>query len=244
MTRAPLGTTGATVPTAHTSAGTAHTSARTAHTPAAGRTPLTTLVLLRHGETVLTPQKRLSGSGGCDLALSATGRQQAGAAAESLAARGTVQAVVSSPLRRCRETAEAVARRLGLGVEVDEGLREADFGAWEGLTFAEVRERHPVELAAWLASPAVPPGGTGEPFDAVTRRVALSRDELLARYARRTALVVSHVVPLRTLVRLALGAPPESLFRMELAAASVSEVAYDDDGNASVHLLNDTSHLR
>ncbi|WP_228819117.1 histidine phosphatase family protein [Nocardia transvalensis] len=204
----------------------------------------TTLLLLRHGETALTPEKRLSGSGGSDPALSDTGRRQADAAAEMLAARGTVQAVVSSPLRRCRETAAAAARRLGLEVRVDDGLREADFGVWEGLTFAEVRERYPDELAAWRESPTAVPGGTGESFEAVTRRVVLSRDKLLARYAGRTVLVVSHIVPLRTLVRLALGAPPESLFRMELAAASVSAVAYYGEGNASVQFLNDTSHLR
>jgi broad specificity phosphatase PhoE len=204
----------------------------------------TTLLLVRHGETALTPKKRLSGSGGDDPVLSAAGRRQAEAVAGTLAARGTVGAVVSSPLRRCRQTAEAAARRLGLEVRVDEGLREADFGAWEGLTFAEVRERHPAGFAAWLTSPAAVPGGTGETFASVTRRVVRVRDELLARYAGRTVVVVSHVVPLRTLVRLALGAPHASLFRMELAAASLSEVAYDGAGNASVCSLNGTAHLR
>lgn len=203
----------------------------------------TTLLLLRHGETALTPEKRLSGSGGSDPALSETGRRQVEAAAAALAARGTVRAVVSSPLRRCRETAAAAARRLGLEVLIDEGLREADFGAWEGLTFAEVREHYPDELTAWMASPTAIPGGTGESFESVTQRVELSRDQLLSRYAGQTVLVVSHVAPLRTLVRLALGAPPASLFRMDLSAASLSEVAYSGDGNASVRLLNATSHL-
>jgi probable phosphoglycerate mutase len=203
-----------------------------------------TFVLLRHGETALTPQKRFSGSGGSDPGLSPAGRRQAEATAAALAARGTVQAVVSSPLRRCRETADVVAARLGLEVRIDEGLREADFGAWEGLTFTEVRDRYPDDLDAWLRSPKAAPTGGGESFTAVARRVALSRDKLIARYAGRTVLLVTHVTPVRTLVRLALGAPPESLFRMELAAASLSVVAYYADGNASVRLLNDTSHLR
>ncbi|WP_372407255.1 bifunctional RNase H/acid phosphatase [Streptomyces luteireticuli] len=204
----------------------------------------TTFVLLRHGETALTPQKRFSGSGGSDPELSPAGRRQADAVAAALAARGTIQAVVSSPLRRCRETAEAVAARLGVEVRVDEGLREADFGAWEGLTFAEVRERYPDDLDAWLGSTKAAPTGGGESFAAVARRVALSRDKLLARYAGRTVLLVTHVTPIKTLVRLALGAPPEALFRMELSAASLSAVAYYADGNASLRLLNDTSHLR
>ncbi|MEU1026259.1 histidine phosphatase family protein, partial [Streptomyces sp. NPDC005904] len=75
-------------------------------------------------------------------------------------------------------------------------------------------------------------------------RVAAARDRLTKAYAGRTVLLVTHVTPIKTLVRLALGAPPESLFRMELAAASVSAVAYYADGNASLRLLNDTSHLR
>ncbi|WP_030666507.1 bifunctional RNase H/acid phosphatase [Streptomyces rimosus] len=203
----------------------------------------TTLVLLRHGETALTPQKRFSGSGGSDPELSPAGHRQAEAVAAALAARGTVQAVVSSPLKRCRQTAETVAARLGLDVRIDEGLRETDFGAWEGLTFAEVQERHPEDLAAWLGSAKAAPTG-GESFAAVARRVALSRDKLLARYAGRTVLLVSHVTPVKTLVRLALGAPPESLFRMELSAASLSAVAYYGDGNASVRLVNETAHLR
>ncbi|MCJ0867924.1 bifunctional RNase H/acid phosphatase [Streptomyces sp. AP-93] len=218
--------------------------------PAAGQgwgpdmgTPAT-FVLLRHGETALTPQKRFSGSGGSDPELSEAGRRQAAAVAESLAARGTIETVISSPLRRCRETAQAVADRLGLTVTVEEGLREVDFGAWEGLTFAEARERHPEDLQAWLDSPRAAPTGGGESFASATRRISATRDRLLAEHAGRTVLLVSHVTPVKILVRLALGAPPEALFRMELSAASLSAVAYYADGNASVRLLNDTSHLR
>ncbi|WP_251067014.1 bifunctional RNase H/acid phosphatase, partial [Streptomyces sp. ISL-36] len=203
-----------------------------------------TFVLLRHGETALTPEKRFSGSGGSDPELSAAGLRQADAVATALAARGTVQEIVSSPLKRCRQTAETVAARLGLDVRIEDGLRETDFGAWEGLTFAEVRERYPEDLDAWLASPKAAPTGGGESFATVARRVSATRDRLTAASAGRTVLLVTHVTPIKTLVRLALGAPPESLFRMELSAASLSAVAYYADGNASVRLLNDTSHLR
>ncbi|WP_405138380.1 histidine phosphatase family protein [Nocardia sp. NBC_01388] len=78
----------------------------------------------------------------------------------------------------------------------------------------------------------------------MTRRVILSRDKPLTQHAGRTVLIVSHIAPLRTRIRLALGAPHDSLFRMELAAASVSEVAYYSAGNPALRLLNDTSHLR
>ncbi|MYX30776.1 reverse transcriptase-like protein [Streptomyces sp. SID8381] len=203
-----------------------------------------TLVLLRHGETPLTPQKRFSGSGGSDPSLSGIGREQAERVAAALARRGTIQAVVASPLARTRETAGIVAARLGLDVAVEDGLRETDFGAWEGLTFAEVSERYPDDLNAWLASPGARPTGGGESFATTATRIAATRDKLVAAYAGRTVLLVTHVTPIKMLVRLALGAPLESLFRMELSAASLSAVAYYADGNASVRLFNDTSHLR
>ncbi|MFD4541816.1 bifunctional RNase H/acid phosphatase [Streptomyces bauhiniae] len=203
-----------------------------------------TFVLLRHGETPLTPQKRFSGSGGSDPALSEVGREQARLVAGALARRGTVQAVVASPLARTRETAGIVAARLGLDVNVDDGLRETDFGAWEGLTFGEARERHPDDLNAWLGDPEARPTGGGESFAETAERIEEARARLVAEYAGRTVLLVTHVTPIKTLLRLALGAPPESLFRMELSAASLSAVAYYADGNASVRLFNDTSHLR
>ncbi|MCG7209612.1 bifunctional RNase H/acid phosphatase [Streptomyces arenae] len=203
-----------------------------------------TFVLLRHGETPLTPQKRFSGSGGTDPALSDIGQDQARRVGEALARRGTVEAILASPLTRTRQTAAAVADRLGLDVTIDEGLKETDFGAWEGLTFGEVRERYPDDLTAWLADPEAHPTGGGESFAETATRIAATRDRLVAAYAGRTVLLVTHVTPIKTFVRLALGAPAKSLFRMELSAASLSAVAYYADGNASVRLFNDTSHLR
>ncbi|MBO1333187.1 bifunctional RNase H/acid phosphatase [Streptomyces sp. VRA16 Mangrove soil] len=213
-------------------------------TPAPDLGKPTTFVLLRHGETALTPEKRFSGSTGSDPELSETGHRQAALVARALARRGTIQTIVTSPLRRCRETAQAVATLLNLDVTVDEGLRETDFGAWEGLTFAEVRDRHPADMDAWLASQEASPTGGGESFAAVAARVAETRDRLTQTYRGRTVLVVTHVTPIKTLVRLALAAPPESLFKMDLSAASLTAIAYYADGNASVRLLNETAHLR
>ena len=224
-------------------------AARTVATPSSGWAPAdmgapATFVLLRHGETPLTPQKRFSGSGGTNPSLSDVGREQAERVGAALARRGTIEAIVASPLARTRETAGIVAARLGLDVTIDDGLRETDFGAWEGLTFGEVRERHPDDLNAWLADPEAHPTGGGESFAETATRIAATRDKLIAAYTGRTVLLVTHVTPIKTFVRLALGAPPESLFRMELSAASLSAIAYYADGNASVRLVNDTSHLR
>jgi ribonuclease H / adenosylcobalamin/alpha-ribazole phosphatase len=202
----------------------------------------TTLVLLRHGETALTAQKRFSGIQQ-DLALTEGGHQQAAEAAAAFARRGDIEAIVASPLRRSRETADRVAATLGLPVEIDDDLRECDFGEWEGLTFAEVQRQWPDDLTAWLASTEVAPP-KGESIAQVLARVRRSRARLLRRHPARTVLVVSHVTPIKQLVCLALGVEPAAVFRMELAPASISVVLWFADGNASLRRFNDTGHLR
>ena len=206
--------------------------------PEATSTP-TTMLLLRHGQTVLSVEKRFSGTG--EQPLTEHGRAQAAAAAARLADSGAT-AVVSSPLRRARETAELVAGALGLEVAVEPGLRETDFGDWEGYTFAEVREKWPRELDAWLADPSVAPP-FGESFDATTTRVRQARDRVLASYGGQKVVLVSHVTPIKTLLRLALDAPPSALYRMHLDLACLSEVQWFADGPAVVRSLNDTAHV-
>jgi probable phosphoglycerate mutase len=201
----------------------------------------TTLLLLRHAETALTPAGRFSGVRG-DPPLSEVGLGQAGKAAAALAATGEVAAIVASPALRARRTAEIVGEALGLPVRVDPGWRETDFGLWEGLTFAEVAERWPAETNAWLASAAVAPPD-GESFAEVGRRVRVTRARTLARYPGQRVLVVSHVTPIKSLVQNALEAPARALFRMELSPASFSTVRYFPDGNCSLSGFNDVSHL-
>ncbi len=95
----------------------------------------TRFLLLRHGQTELSVERRYSGRG--NPALTDLGRRQAEAAAQYVAQKGGVAAVITSPLQRAYDTAEAAAKALDLDVAVDADLIETDFGAWEGLTFAE-----------------------------------------------------------------------------------------------------------
>ena len=200
--------------------------------------PPTTMLLLRHGQTPLSVENRFSGVG--DRPLTEIGLGQAGAAARRLRGCSAV-AVVASPLRRAVQTADLVAAEIGVAVTVDEGLRETDFGDWEGYTFAEVQQRWPDQLSAWLASPDVAPPA-GESFVDTARRVRQSRDRVLAAYGGRTVVVVSHVTPIKTLVRLALEAPSGTLYRMHLDLVSISEIDWYADGPAVVRRLNDTCH--
>ena len=196
----------------------------------------------RHGETPSTVRKLFSGRGGEDPPLTELGRRQAAAAAPALAARGGIDAVCSSPMRRAVETAEAAASALGLQVRVEDGFAECDFGDWDGRTLEEVRERWPDELAKWLESTAVAPPG-GESYDEHAQRVAVARDKVMTRFPGRTVLVVAHVMPVKHLVRTALGAPPYALHRMELSPASFSIVQWWPEGIATMRLFNGTEHL-
>ncbi|TDW94399.1 putative phosphoglycerate mutase [Kribbella pratensis] len=199
--------------------------------------PPTQLIFLRHGETPHTVEKRFSGSGGDNPGLSDTGRVQALAAADYLSRIGGVDALVVSPMRRTQETAAAVAAKLGLDPVVDENWREVAFGDWDGHTFAEIQQKWPDAMNAWLESTAVAPPG-GESFDMCARRARLARDSLLARYPGKTVVVVTHVTPIKLMVRSVLQAPMSALFRMELRPATLTEIHWYADGLASLRSFN------
>jgi probable phosphoglycerate mutase len=224
--------------------------------------PPTRLIFLRHGETAHTVEKRFSGSGGDDPGLSEVGRRQAEVAAQYIAGLvgrkqpastsadaagnlpvagtaelGPVDAIISSPMLRTRQTAAAVAERLGLEVEVRDAWVECSFGDWDGHTFAEVQAKWPDQLNAWLGSTTVAPPG-GESFDACARRARSARDAVLASYPGKTVVVVTHVTPIKLMVRGVLQAPMASLFRMELKPATVTEIHWYADGLASLRSFN------
>lgn len=209
---------------------------RTSWTPT---TAAVTTWLLRHGHTAHSAERRFSGQN--DLALNALGEREAAASARQVSGQG-ITAIVSSPLRRTRQSADLVARVLGLPVQVDDDLAETNFGAWDGLTLAEARTAYPVELAAWTGSVDVAPPG-GESFATVARRVRRARIRLLAEYADTSVLVVSHVTPIKLILTAALGVGPEVMYRFQLDPAGVSVVGWQSDGSAVVRRVNDTSHL-
>ena len=205
----------------------------------------TTLILLRHGVTPHTLEKRFSGGlASANPGLSDEGRDQVRAAAAWLSPLAErVDAVIASPVRRTLESAEILAEVLGKTVEVEPGFAEMEFGSWDGMTFAEVAERRPEELDAWLGSLDVGAGG-GESFRVVEKRVLDGLQRVLDAHAGKTVVVVSHVTPIKTLVAHAIDAPLESVFRMELSPASVSVLSFflgGEDGTeqrASMRMFN------
>jgi ribonuclease H / adenosylcobalamin/alpha-ribazole phosphatase len=205
--------------------------------PARGEPAVT--LLLRHGQTLMSAQKRYAGRS--DVPLTDLGVRQAAAAAKRLASAG-IGVIVTSPLLRAVQTAQEVAAMTGAPVMTDDGFRETDFGAWEGLTFAEVRERWPADLTAWLADPELAPPG-GESLAEAGERVTGALHRVLAGREGQTILIVSHVTPIKTLVAAALLAPPAALYRMHLDVAALSGIDWYADGPAVLRSFNDTGHL-
>lgn len=205
----------------------------------------TRLLLLRHGQTAMSVDKRYSGRG--DVPLTELGARQAVAAGERLAAEAEALGtegplpVVCSPLTRARQTAQAVVEATGGLLETDDGLLETDFGSWEGLTFTEAAEKYPQLHRGWLGDPSAEPPG-GESLEAVHERVGAACRGLLDRYAGRTVVLVSHVTPIKSVLRTALDVGPSVFYRLHLDLASLSLAEFYPDGNASVRLVNDTAH--
>ena len=200
----------------------------------------TRFLLLRHGQTELSVQRRYSGRG--NPALTDVGRRQAEAAAQFLAQQGGIDAVITSPLQRAYDTAATAAKALGLDVTVDHDLIETDFGGWEGLTFGEAAERDPEQHRRWLRDTSIAPPD-GESFDSVAERVRRAQARIINEHNGETVLVVSHVTPIKTLLRMALDAGPGILYRLHLDLASLSITEFYPDGVASVRLVNQTSYL-
>jgi ribonuclease H / adenosylcobalamin/alpha-ribazole phosphatase len=213
----------------------------------------TTLLVIRHGRTVLTEAGRFSGGGGADPPLSPAGEQDAARVAAVIAGLGRpgalfadlppVTAVITSPMLRTRQTAGAVAEALGLGEPVAHSeWIEAGFGAWDGLTYADLVRDHAEELRRWQGSTSYAPPG-GESLDEVRARVREARAAAVAVHRGQAVAVVTHASPVRVVLQEAADAGPSALWRLRVSAGSLSIVRYWDDGGIELVTANATAHL-
>ena len=160
---------------------------------------MTTLLLARHGETDWNRDGRFQGH--ADTSLNARGREQARELAEEV---NGVEVIYSSDLKRAIETAEVVAERLGLEVTVDSRLRERGFGAWEGLTRAEIEASFREEFDRWRSGDG---GGAAdaEAQEAFAARIEAFLTDVLARHPDQTVLVIAHGGSIRVVQAVASG---------------------------------------
>jgi broad specificity phosphatase PhoE len=204
------------------------------------------LILVRHGRTAANARGVLLGR--ADPGLDDEGVRQAACLGAGLAGLDVVR-VVSSPLGRCRTSAEVIAQALGgvarpggsgvtLDVDVDERWIELDYGVLDGVPMTEI----PAESwARWRSDPSWAPDG-GESLATLGERVRAACDDLAAEAADADVVVVSHVSPIKAAVAWALGVGDEVAWRMWVAPASITRIGVTG-GYPSLRSFNELGHL-
>ncbi len=196
------------------------------------------ILLVRHGITKLHTSDRFWGR--TDIALSHAGIKQAGQLRGRLS-QEKLSAIYSSPLSRARSTAEIIAAGHKVEVTPCDDLCECNFGYIEGLTFEEIKQKHPA-LAQELSDRKAVTFPGGETIDQLNGRVKAFLKKLSKHKPGDTALVVSHGGPIRLIIcdLLGLGLKHWTQMRVDLASLSIVDTYA---GSNILSLLNDTSHL-
>jgi probable phosphoglycerate mutase len=196
------------------------------------------LILVRHGETDWNTQRRYQGQ--LDVPLNDKGQWQARRVAQALAGQ-PVDHLFSSDLQRAYATAQSIAALCGRLVTPDPRLREMGFGAWEGLTVPQIKERYADSYRRWREDPAANPPEGAEGLVAAEQRVKQAWQEI-KRSDAETVVLVSHGGTLRILLRHLLGLPPEAYWQFKIGNASLSRLRITPAGSTLV-AMNDTRHL-
>jgi broad specificity phosphatase PhoE len=200
------------------------------------------IVVVRHGRTEANAQGLLLGR--LDPALDDEGRRQAATIGAGLGALDVAR-VVTSPLRRCRTTAAAVAEVLSVArdahvdVEVDDRWVEMDYGVLDGVPLTDV----PADTwATWRSDPTWAPEG-GESIAQLGTRVRIACDARADEATSRDVVVVTHVSPIKAAVAWALGVGDEVAWRMWVAPASITRIGVGPSGHPALRSFNEVAHL-
>jgi 2,3-bisphosphoglycerate-dependent phosphoglycerate mutase len=199
----------------------------------------TAILLIRHGETIWNRAGRVQGWQ--DSPLTDSGGAQAEALAERLSGE-RIERLIASDLGRARQTAAPIASRLGIAIEFDPGLRERNYGIFEGRTYAEIERQDPAAYA-YLArrdpAYAIPGGESGAAFGI---RVIGALERIAGAHAGHRIAVVSHGGVLGALYRHAAPQSPGARGDYSLANASVNHVRYGA-GRWTIEHWGDVTHL-
>lgn len=204
--------------------------------------PPTVALLVRHGRTDTTGKVLPGRAPG--LHLGEAGRAQAEAVAERLARLERVDAVYASPLERARETATAIATRLGLRVRQDKALLECDFGEWTGAELKMLRK-----LPEWETVQRYPSAfrfPRGESFAEMQARMTTAVARYQERHPGGTVVAVSHADPIKAVVADAAGTHLDLFQRLVISPCSVTAIAFTPTGPTvlMVNSVGDLAELR
>lgn len=183
------------------------------------------LIIVRHGRTAYNASGRLQGR--TDNPLDEVGQEQALRVARHLqSAVDPHSLVICSPLVRARQTAQAIADQAGLEITIDDRWIEIDYGIYEGVRQVDVAAE---VWTRWRDDPSFAPE-QGESLVSVQERVSAACDDLVGRLDGRTAVIVTHVSPIKSSIAWALGADVGIGWRTQLDTASVSRIALSPRG--------------
>ena len=203
----------------------------------------TMIYLVRHGETPLTPMRKFSGIGPLDPELTEKGRGEAELVAIEIT-KIAPDVLISSPLRRTKETAEIIGKATGLQIEFDEIWRECDFGVWDGMSIAEVKNDYPEDYAMWVSTSSFAPPG-GESYESAMARAVQGLLSIAADYPGKKVCVVTHNGMIKTALAAAIKAEPSAIFNLDVSPASISSISiWESDGLMAIRSTNERGHLR
>jgi probable phosphoglycerate mutase len=203
----------------------------------------TTVYLVRHGETPLTPFRKFSGDGPINPALTPKGLLEADLVAHEIA-KIQPDVLISSPLQRTRQTADLVAKATGLPVNVDPIWIECSFGVWDGMSIDEVREAYPTEYAKWLSSTSFAPP-EGESYESAMARAVQGLLGLVDDYPGKKVCVITHNGIIKTALAAAMKVDSTAIFNIDVSPCSISSISiWPSDLLMAVRSSNERSHLR
>jgi broad specificity phosphatase PhoE len=185
----------------------------------------TSIILIRHGQTAWNTEEVFRGQ--VDIELDETGLKQAGLLAEYLNPR-KLEAVYSSPLKRAVRTAEAIASRHGLAVEITPGLNDIDFGEWQGLSLQEVRTRFSELLEMWVTDPPRVRIPSGESLDDVRQRALALVNQVVEKHVGKEIALVSHRVVNKVLICALLGLDNSHFWDVRIDTCGMTTFEFDD----------------
>lgn len=199
-----------------------------------------TLYLLRHGQTECSRDNAFCGS--IDPKLTADGLEMAQAFATTYQSLNW-NAIYASPMQRTIATATPLVDKLGIELELREGLKEINYGKWEGQTVEAVARDYHDDYIRWTADPAWYPPTGGELAVAIASRALLVIEEIKQRYSSGNILIVSHKATIRIILCSLLGIDVGRFrFRLGCPVGSVSKIEFGAHGPL-LHSLSDRTHL-
>ena len=187
---------------------------------------LTKLYLIRHGETVGAETKRYKGH--IDVPLSDNGIMQVRALSHYIAQNGgkELKVIYTSDLSRAAKSAEIIAEPLGLQPVIVEGLKERNFGKWEGMSFDEIADTYPDEFKAWAENPLEFSPMEGESTVEVRDRALEVFTQLVNKHSGEDIAVVAHGGINRVIICEMLRVPLENIFRIEQDFAALNIIEF------------------